>query len=664
MTQGPQAASLEHIAALLAHDPAHAEEQARELLKRMPGDPRALLIVGSARRRRGDAAAAHRVLAPLAKSYPRAANTHYELGATLAALGRTREAIAALRHATALNSDLPEAWRVMGELLFQEGEIASAEAAFAEQLCASVQNPALKGPAKAMSQGRLDEAESQLRLYLTAHPDDTAALHLMGETLVRLGRYADAEILLAFCLELDASQDGARFAYADALFRQQKAGDAIVQAEHLLRRKPDDPAYLNLLAACLGLIGEDERVSAIYARLSEAYPKQPRIWLNYGHALRTAGRSHDAVAAYRRCIALAPDLGDAYWSLANLKVAEFAPEEEATMRAQLARADLGTDNRLHLHYALGKALEDRADYASSFDHYSQGGRLRRAVLPYDAGETTALVQSSKAVFTAEFFAAREGSGDVSRAPIFVVGLPRSGSTLIEQILASHSAVEGTSELPEIGLIARGLGWMGVGAPESAYPAQIAALDREGGSALGRSYLDKTRIYRKLGRPFFIDKMPNNFQHIGLIHLILPRAKIIDARRHPLGVCFSAFKQHFAQGQAFTYDLADLGRYYRDYVDLMRHFDGVLPGRVHRIVYEDLVEDTESVVRRLLDYCDLPFEESCLRFYQNARAVRTVSSEQVRRPIFRDGIAQWLHYEPWLDTLKNALGPALEHWRTR
>jgi len=662
--QGPSTMSVEQAAALLALDPARAEEWALSFLKVKPGDPRALLILGSARRRLGDPAAAHRVLASLAKSYPKAANTRYELGVTLADLGKTAEAISALRYATTLNPDLPEAWRALGEQLFQEGEISAAETAFAQHLRASIRNPALKGAAKALSHGRLAEAENELRAYLTARADDVEALHLMGETLSRLGRYADAEILLAYCLELDPRRDGTRFSYADALFRQQKGAEAVLQAEHLLRQAPDDPAYLNLLAACLGLIGEDERVGEIYRRLSADYPKQPRIWLNYGHALRTAGKSHDAVAAYRNCIALAPGLGEAYWSLANLKVAVFTREEEAAMLAQVARADLGADDRLHLHYASGKALEDRGNYASSFDHYRQAAQMRRSAVPYDADETTALTQRSKAVFTPEFFANRQGAGAASKAPIFIVGLPRSGSTLIEQILASHSQVEGTRELPDIGFIARDLGWMNSDARQGPYPAGVAALDDASLSALGRSYLDRTGIHRKLGRPFFIDKMPNNFQHIGLIHLILPEARIIDARRHPLAACFSAFKQHFAQGQAFSYDLADLGRYYRDYIDLMTHFDAVLPGRIHRVIYEDLVEDTEAVVRRLLDYCGLRFEDACMKFYQNARSVRTVSSEQVRRPIFRDGLHQWQHYETWVGPLKDALGPALDGWRDR
>ncbi|HEX2817219.1 MAG TPA: sulfotransferase, partial [Phenylobacterium sp.] len=454
--------------------------------------------------------------------------------------------------------------------------------------------------------------------------------------------------------ELEPGHDGARFSYADALFRQQKAPQAIAQVEALLGRAPKDPAYLNLYAACLALVGEDARVAAIYEGLLADYPKQPRLWLNYGHTLRAVGRREDAVAAYQKSLELAPGLGDAYWSLANLKVAALTSADEAAMLEALARPELTADDRLHLHYALGKALEDRGDAQGAFGHYAEGAALRRAETAYDPDATTALVRRAQALFTPEFLADRAGMGSASDAPIFIVGLPRSGSTLIEQILASHSQVEGTMELPDIGFIARGFA--------DGYPEALKDLAGPALAALGDGYIEATAVHRKLGRPFFIDKMPNNFLHVGLIQLILPHARIIDARRHPMGSGFSAFKQHFAQGQSFSYDLADLGRYYRDYVVLMAHFDAVLPGRVHRVIYEDLVEDTEREVARLLDYCGLAFEEACLRFYETARSVRTVSSEQVRRPIFRGGLDQWRAYEPWLGPLKTALGPALEGWR--
>jgi tetratricopeptide (TPR) repeat protein len=646
-------AAIEQTAGLLALDPARAEQQARAILKQASNDPRALLILGSALRRQGDAQGAHSLLAPLARAFPKAANTHYELGLSLASLGRPADAVAALRHAVSLKPVLPEAWRALGDLLFRAGDVDGAEAAYAAHSRASIRDPALREAAQALQEGRVAEAQQALRKRLLVQPDHPEALRLMAEALGRSGNHAESEVLLARCLELDPSYDGARFNYADALFHQQKAAEAVPHVEYLLTRYPGDPAYLNLLAACLSLLGEDARIGEIYEQLLAEYPKQPKIWLNYGHALRAVGRREEAVSAYRRAIALAPGMGDAYWSLANMKVASFGAEDEAAMQVQAARPDLSSDDRLHLHYALGKALEDRGDYVGSFEHYAKGAAIWKVEVPYPADETTAFVERSKALFTRAFFAARVGGGGASAEPIFIVGLPRSGSTLVEQILASHSAVEGTMELPYMGLIARGM---------DGYPERVADLDPDGLRTLGEAFLGSAKVHRKLGRPFFIDKMPNNFQHIGLIQLILPKARIIDARRHPMGACFSAFKQHFAQGQNFSYDLADLGRYYCDYVALMAHFDDALPGRIHRVLYEDLVEDTEGEVRRLLDYCGLPFEEACLKFYENDRAVRTVSSEQVRRPIFREGLEQWRRYEPWLGPLKDALGPVLEHWR--
>ncbi len=621
------------------------------MLKVAPRDPRALLILGSAHRRLGDFSAALKVLEPLARAYPRAAHTQYELGAALAAGGENDRAVHALRQAVALKPDLAEAWRALGDLLFARGDQAEADIAFARHDRAMIRNPALHLAADALLEGRLSEAEDRLRAHLLRTPRDAEALRLMAEVLSRQGRFADAETLLARALEIEPAHPGGRYALADALFRQQKAPAAIGHLEVLLAREPDDLAYRNLMAACLGLIGETGRSVEVYEALVADAPAQAKIWLNLGHALRAVGRRDETIAAYRRCIALAPTVGEPYWSLANLKTAAFAPEETAAMTALLLRDDLAPEDRLHLNYALGKALEDAGSYGEAFAHYSRGAALRASA--YDPALLSRLVARSKALFTRETLAARAEGGARSDAPIFIVGLPRSGSTLIEQILASHSQVEGTMELPEVRFIVERL---------TPYPDACLALRSAERLRLGEAYLDLTRIYRKTDRPRFVDKMPNNFQHLGLIHLILPNASIIDARRHPMGSCFSAFKQHFAQGQDFSYDLAALGRYYRDYIELMAHFEAVLPGRVHRVVYEDMVEDTEGEVRRLLDHCGLPFEPGCLEFHRNSRAVRTVSSEQVRRPIFRDGLEQWRNFEPWLDPLKTALGPALENWR--
>jgi tetratricopeptide (TPR) repeat protein len=650
-------AAIDHASSILAADPASAQREAEAILAVRPGDPRALLVLASARRRQGDPAAALAILNPLAKAHPGAAHTRYELGCALDAQGRSKEAKAALREAVALKPDLAEAWRALGRLLFADGDNPAAEAAFAAHDRAIVRNPALKPAAEALYGGRPQEAEQRLRQHLMARPNDAAAMRLLAEACVRLRRHHDAETLLGHALRLEPAHDGARFSYANALFQQQKASEAIAALAPLLAKHPAEPAYLNLLAGCLTLLGELSRVVAIYEDLLAAYPRQPKIWLNYGHTLRTVGRRAEAVAAYRRAIALTPGFGEAYWSLADLKVEPLSLQDEAAIDRQLGRPDLGDEDRLSLHYALGKALDDRGDHAGAFAHYARGAQIRRRTSGHDPEPLSAVLARDRALFSPAFLATRQGWGSPADDPIFIVGLPRSGSTLIEQILASHSEVEGTMELSDLGIIANDLGWM-----TTDYPAAIARMDSAAAARLGERYLQRTRVHRTLGRPRFVDKMPSNFQHIGLIQLILPHARIIDARRHPLGACFSAFKQHWAQGQDFSYDLGDLGRYYRDYLDVMDHYDRALPARVHRVIYEDMVEDTEAQIRSLLAYCGLPFEEACLRFYDTDRAVRTVSSEQVRRPIFREGLEQWRRYEAFLGPLKAALGDGLSRWR--
>ena len=667
MTEAPVAgvdAALQHTARLMQSRPDLAERQARQILEALPNEPRARMFLGAALRRQGDASGAAEVLEPLAREQPRSSQTHMEFGLAQAALGNVEESLAALRHAVGINKDLPDAWRAIADQLFIKGDTEAADAAYAQYLRAGVQDPALRSAAEALADDRLAVAEHLLRDRLRSHPSDVAAMRMLAETGTRLGRYADAEALLETCLELAPSFDGARYNLAIVLYRQQKGGPAIPHLERLLAADPNETAYRNLLAACLGLVGEYQQAAALYDRLVAEHPRQPKLWLSYGHTLRTLGRRDDAVSAYSRCIELAPNMGEAFWSLANLKTVPFSAEDEEAMRGLLARPDLSDEDRLHVEFALGKAMEDLGEFAVSFEHYAAGARLRAAELRYDADQTTQRMQAARSLFTAPFFADRTGSGAPSPAPIFIVGLPRSGSTLLEQILASHSAVEGTMELPDIAAIARELTPPGRKDQGVAYPEVLASLEAESLAALGEDYLSRTAIQRKLGRPHFIDKMPNNFNHIGLIQLILPNARIIDARRHPMAACFSSFKQHFARGQQFSYDLTDVGRYYADYVTIMDHFDEVLPGRIHRVIYEDLVEDMETQVHRLLDYCGLPFESACLQFHENERAVRTASSEQVRRPIYREGLEHWRNFDPWLGPLKDALGPTLECWRGR
>jgi predicted Zn-dependent protease len=651
--------ALAHAARLLERDAALAAEQASEILKLVPAHPRARLILGAAHRISGRTELALAVLEPLAREQPRSAHTHLELAMARSAAGRGGEAVQSLRCATRLKPDSADAWRLLADELDQAGDSNGADQARARYLKAATQDPRLMEAAAALVDNELPTAEARLRGHLERHPTDIAALRMLAEVAARLRRYADAQALLERCLDLAPSFDAARHNYAVVLNRQGKAAASLPQVQALLAKEPRNPGYLNLKAAVLANLGEYHESIEVYEAVLKDYPQQPKIWMSYGHSLKTARRQDESVAAYRRAIAMQPTLGEAYWSLANLKTFRFSGADILALQRALEREDLSDDDRLHFEFALGKALEDGAAYGESFAHYSTANAIRRKLHPYSADEDARFVQRSKSRFTADFFASRAGAGSADPAPIFIVGMPRSGSTLIEQILSSHSMVEGTMELPDIPQIARELAVRQQSAGDAPFFDALSALTAEQLRGFGAQYLASTAIQRKTQAPFFIDKMPNNCLYVGLIQLVLPNAKIIDARRHPLGCCFSVFKQNFARGQDFSYDLGDTGRYYRNYVELMAHVDAVLPGRVHRVHYESMVQNTEAEVRRLLDYCGLPFEEKCLRFYENERAVRTASSEQVRQPIFRDGMDHWKHYEPWLGPLKQALGPVLE-----
>jgi tetratricopeptide (TPR) repeat protein len=629
---GSLEAALAHAARLLESSPAAAVEQTAEILKVVPDQPNALALQGLA----------------------------------LGRLGRGEEAIAALKRAVKLRPALPDAWRALGDHYTALDMREAADGAYAESIRHSTRDPRLMGAALALVENRIPDAEAPLREHLKRHPTDVAAIRMLAEVAARIGRYADAETLLARCLELAPGFAAARHNYAMVLHRQNKPELALAQVETLLAEDGRNPGYRNLKAAILGRIGEYDASIEQYRDVLAEYPNQAKVWMSLGHALKTAGRNAESIEAYTKSIEKAPHLGEAWWSLANLKTFRFTPEQTQTMRRLLsgegpAGTALSPEDRFHFEFSLGKALEDAGEYAESFAHYLEGNRLRRSMIRYDADENHAHVERSKRFFTPEFFAQRRGWGCPAPDPIFVIGLPRSGSTLIEQILASHSQVEGTMELPDVAMLARVVGARTTRAGGTAYPRALEKFSEEELRGLGERYLAQTRIQRKTSAPLFIDKMPNNFAHTGFIHLMLPNAKIIDARRHPLGCCLSGFKQHFARGQNFSYSLEDIGRYYRDYVELMAHFDVVLPGRIHRVFYENMVEDTETEVRRLLEYCGLAFEPGVLKFYENQRAVRTASSEQVRRPINRDGMDQWRHFEPHLDALKRALGEVLDRY---
>lgn len=552
--------------------------------------------------------------------------------------------------------DTAEAHRLAGMAFRALGRADDGARAELQAIRASIHDPELQQAAQALASNTLHIAEPILKKRLKEVPTDVAAIRMLAELAGRIGRYRDAENLLQRALELAPGFHAARSNLATVLHRQNRTAEALAELDVLMENDPDNPSHANLRAAALGRIGGFDEAIALYEEVLRQLPDQPKIWMSYGHVLKTVGRQQDSIEAYRHATTLQPELGEVWWSLANLKTVRFNAADIATMERALTSERLSIEDRYHLDFALGKAFEDAARPGDSFAHYAAGNQLRKTRLDHDPEDLSRQVDRAIAFYSDEFLTSRQGQGCEAADPIFILGMPRAGSTLIEQILASHSQVEGTMELPDIPALAARLG-----RHKGGYPAALHDLPSDELRACGEDYIARTRIQRKEGKPHFIDKLPNNWLHIGFIHLILPRAKIIDARRHPLDCCFSNFKQHFARGQSFTYDLNDVGRYYADYVRLTAHFDAVLPGRVHRVIHERLVDDPEKEIRALLNAMELPFEEECVRFHDNKRAVRTASSEQVRRPINRDGIGQWQAYSDFLEPLRGALGPVLDDY---
>ena len=464
------------------------------------------------------------------------------------------------------------------------------------------------------------------------------------------------ERLLRRAVEQSPFSMEARLNLAILLFGQRRNAEALPHFAFLLEQAPQTTIFRASLAVCYAHVGDYDRATELYEECRDAFGEDLNFLVNYAEALKYQGRKDDCVVILRHALRHHPGSGLAWWALANMKTVAFSAQDIETMRAIAAGRSLGGPDAYHIHYALGRAFEQRGEYAASFAHYARGAELKRAEISFDDRGSVDMAQRVKHFFSAERLAKTpgkdfDGSAPVSPTPIFIVGMPRAGSTLVEQILSSHSMVEGTMELPEIATIVHDLDSM---RPDCRYPEILAQHDQAALAALGRHYIGNTRIYRKTAKPFFTDKMPSNCAHVGLIHMILPNARIIDVRRDKLPNGFSVFKQLFGNGLGYSYDFSEIARYYSLYVDNMAHFDNILPGRVHRVRYEDLVNDTETEVHRLLAYCGLELEPACLRFWDNGRAVATPSAEQVRRPIFREALDAWRHYEPWLGPLKQAL----------
>jgi tetratricopeptide (TPR) repeat protein len=658
------AAELVRIRSLLRQrNFAAALEAARALLAHAaPGQRDALLFVAIAQRHLGRIPDALAALAALEQHYPRFSRLHEERGQCHVAMRQAPQAIESFLAAVNMNNALPASWSMLEGLYRMTGRPDDAENA-ASQVATLRNIPSEVVSATSLYlDGDLDIAEPMVRGYLLKHGDQIEAMRLLARIGIARKVFDDAELLLSAVLKIAPGYRAARTEYAETLIELHREAEARVELEQLIREDPQNRLYYQAFyaTACVGL-GQHERAIGLYQELLSGTPADADVHLSIAHAQKTLGQQEVAIASYRSAAACRPGFGDAYWSLANLKTYRFTPEELEAMRALQADPALGDIDRLHLSFALGKALEDQGEFAESFHYYELGNRLKRAASRYQPEIIENNTRQQIAVCTAEFFGGRRDWGVPDPDPIFIVGLPRSGSTLLEQILASHSQVEGTHELPDIQRIVATLRGREPDPSNPHYPRVLAELSAAEARQLGQRYLDATRAHRT-GKLLFIDKMPNNFRHLGLIRLILPNAKIVDARREPLACCFSNFKQLFARGQEFTYSFDDIARYYRTYLELMRHWDQVLPGWVMRVQHEDVVDDLEGNVRRILEFCGLGFEPQCVEFHKTVRSVRTASSEQVRQPIFRAGLEQWRNFEPWLTPLIDSLGDAARRYR--
>jgi tetratricopeptide (TPR) repeat protein len=632
---------------------------AQQCLASQPNNPDALYMLAVSQRYLQDMTSALQTLGLLQAQDPALGRAWQEFGHCQLALKKPAEALQSYQQAVQRNGSLLASWQAISRLTSTSDQADWHQRAANQAGKLSALPPALLSVRNMISEGKWFKAEQLCRHFLQQQPKHVEAMRLLADLGVKSEVLDDAEFILESAVAFEPDNALARYDYMNVLYRRQKYADALAQSSLLLAAEPDNQAYSTAHANQCVAVGRFDEALAIYDRVIAAMPNAPELHLLRGHALKTIDRTNDAIGSYQRAYDARPEFGDAYWSLANLKTYRFSDTEIDAMQQQLDRPETPVEDQVHLSFALGKAHEDREAYETAMSYYEGGNLKRKQQLRYSADKMTEVLALQRSVCTAELFA-QASTGCEAPDPIFIVGLPRAGSTLLEQILASHSQVDGTLELPNVGALAHRLDGRRMVNDTPKYPGRLLDLSETQLRQFGEAYISDTQIHRQ-GAPFFIDKMPNNFRHIGLIQLMLPNAKIIDARRHPMGCCFSGFKQLFATGQEFTYGLAEIGQYYRDYVDLMDHWDRVLPGKILRVQYEDVVADTEAQVRRLLSFCGLPFESQCLTFFETERSVRTPSSEQVRQPIYRSGLEQWRHFEPWLTPLTQALGPVLKRY---
>jgi tetratricopeptide (TPR) repeat protein len=599
----------------------------------------------------------------LEQLHPRYSRLYQERGHCHVVQKQGPQAIESFLRAVNINPALPASWSMLEGLYRLTGDAQNAGTAAAHVATLKLLPPEVLTATGLFSDGDLGPAEDMIRAFLLKHGNHVEAMRLLARIGIELDVLDDAELLLEAVLALQPDYQAARYDYARVLVERHKYARARAELDTLLKIEPGNRFYLTLHATAIVGLGLYEQAIDAYRELLVDAPQPADLHLSIAHSLKTLGRQRDSIEAYRAAAAARPNFGDAYWSLANLKTYRFSDTEITSMRAAETAADTPLIDRYHLCFALGKALEDRGEYAESWSYYERGNAFKKSESRYRPEVIETNTRKQIEVCTADFFVRRRGWGAASAAPIFIVGLPRAGSTLLEQILASHSQVEGTQELSDVQRMVVGLQGRAPDLDNPRYPGVLADLAAVELRNFGEKYLQDTAAYRTTDKPRFVDKMPNNFRHIGFIHVMLPNAKIIDARREPMACCFSNLKQLYANGQEFAYSVEDISRYYRTYLDLMQHWDAVLPGKVLRVRHQDVVDDLERSVRRILDFCGLEFEPACVEFYRTERTVRTASSEQVRQPIFREGLDQWKHYVRWLEPLRRALGDATDRcWR--
>lgn len=601
---------------------------------------------------------AFETLKTLKSILPEFGRAYQEQGHLYRFTGEKEKALSAFKTACQYNPALTSSWAAQAELFkelnYEDQEINNAKAQV-ERIKRLPREVVIA--THYLAEKRLVKAENLCRRFLQSNPKNTDAMRLLAEIAENFGAMEEAEFLLESAVEFEPDLVQLRLDYMQILRRRQKLQGAFAQAKHLFDKDPENTTFQAQMAICYMQLGDYDTSIKLFEDVKQSEPNNFSNLTSLGHAFKTSGQNKAGIKAYQDAYTSWPSHGEAYFSLANLKTYKFTDKEVADMATQIASADLTYRERIHFLFALGKAYEDRKEFETSFELYTQGNDLGRQQMRYDADKMSIGLAAQMEICTAELFAKQSAKGCSANDPIFIVGLPRAGSTLLEQIIASHSQVDGTQELGNILSLAHKMRGRAHSIEASNYPKILHDVSEEQLKNFGEQFIKETKIHRQ-DAPFFIDKMPNNFRHIGLIHLILPNAKIIDARRHPMACCFSGFKQHFAEGQEFTYGLEQIGKYYRDYVAVMEHWDKVLPNKILRVQYEDVVEDTETQVRRILEYLDLPFEQACVDFHKNKRSVRTASSEQVRQPIFKSGLEQWRNFEPWLNPLKEALGPEI------